>query len=85
MSAHHVDAAIEVVAGTERLIVTGRAAVIVAQVALHAAAINRIPVGRLVVDFAQAKTKVELTESFPAVRVDLGSGSLRDGHPSLSP
>ena len=66
-------AGIEVVAGIERVRVTGRAAVSIAHVALHAGAINRIPVGRLAVDFAQAKTKVELTESFSAVRLDKGA------------
>lgn len=60
-----------VVAGTESVRVTGRAAVIIAQVVLHAADINRIPVGRVVADFAHAKTKVELTESFSAIQVDL--------------
>lgn len=55
--------------GAESLRVSGRAAAIIAQVALHAGAINQIPVGRLTVDFAQAKTKVELTQSFPALKL----------------
>jgi hypothetical protein len=57
-----------ILAGAERIPVSGRAAVIIAQIAAHAAALNHIPVGRLVADFAHSKTRVELTESFPAVR-----------------
>jgi hypothetical protein len=57
-----------ILAGAERLLVSGRAAVLIVQIATHAAALNRIPVGRLVADFAHAKTKIDLTESFPALR-----------------
>lgn len=58
-----------VVAGTERVRVTGRAALIIPQVTLHAEDINRIPLGRIIADFAHVKTKVEVTKSFAAVRI----------------
>lgn len=58
------------VVGAELVPVTGRASVIMAQIMLHAEAINRIAVGQLAADFAHAKTTVELTESFPLVRME---------------
>jgi hypothetical protein len=56
-------------AGAEQIRVSGRAAVIIIQIAAHAAALNLIAVGRLVADFAHAKARLELTESFPASRM----------------
>jgi hypothetical protein len=55
--------------GLDQLRVSGRAAAIILQIAAHQDALNRILVGRLVADFAHAKTKLELTESFPAARL----------------
>jgi hypothetical protein len=62
------EASLVILAGAERVQVTGRAAVIIAQIAANASALNRIRVGRLVADFAHDKSKLELTESLPAVR-----------------
>ena len=49
----------------------GRAAEIIAAIALHEAAINATPVGKAVIHFAEAQAQLELRCSFPAMRFDL--------------
>jgi hypothetical protein len=63
-------ATVTVVAGSERLEVQGRAAVLIALIARSAAKLNAIPVGRLVLNFAHQKCNLELTECFEALRFD---------------
>ena len=57
--------------GTETRILTGRAAEIIASVALHEAAINATPVGKAVIDFAEGQAQLELRHSFPPLRFGL--------------
>lgn len=59
-----------VVAGTERVRVTGRAAVIIAQAAACAERINAMPIGKFIAHFAHGQVKLELRESLPAIRLD---------------
>jgi hypothetical protein len=61
---------VTVLAGSERLVITGRAASIIGLVAQHAARINATPVGRFIAHFAEGQLKPELQESLPALRLD---------------
>jgi hypothetical protein len=49
----------------------GRAAELLASVALHAVAINATPVGKAVIHFAEGQAHLELRYSFPPLRFDL--------------
>lgn len=63
-------AEVTLVSGTEQVRVTGRAALLISLIALHADRVNAVPVGRLIAHFAQGQVKLELVESVPAVRLD---------------
>ena len=55
----------------ETRIISGRAAEILASVALHETAINATPVGKAVIHFAEGQAQLELRHSFPPLRFDL--------------
>lgn len=57
--------------GTETRIVTGRAAEILASVALQQEAINATPVGKAIIHFAEGQVRLELRRSFPAIRLEV--------------
>jgi len=57
--------------GDETRIITGRAAELVASVALHEDVINATPVGKAVIHFAQGQAQLELRCSFPPLRFQL--------------
>lgn len=49
--------------------ISGRAAVIVADIALQQQAINERRVGRVVAHFAHGQTTIEVVEQFPSIRL----------------
>jgi hypothetical protein len=57
--------------GDETRVVTGRAAELLASVALHAEAVNATPVGKAVIHFAEGTARLELRQSFPPLRFEL--------------
>lgn len=62
---------VTVEAGSERVRVTGQSALIIAQVMLHEAEINQIPVGRVVATFGHGKTTFEVTHSHVVLRTEV--------------
>ncbi len=54
--------------GGETQTITGRAAEIIASVALHQAAINATAVGKAVINVAEGQAQLELRHSFPPLR-----------------
>jgi hypothetical protein len=59
-----------VIIGTLQIEVHGRAAVMIARIAQHAARINAIGVGRVVAHLSASKIQVELRESTEAIRLE---------------
>ncbi len=57
--------------GGETQTITGRAAELIASVAVHEAAINSTPVGKAVIHFAEGRAQLELRHGFPPLRFDL--------------
>lgn len=57
--------------GEETQRITGRAAQILASVALHAEAVNGMRVGKAIIAFAEVQARLELRHSFPPIRFDL--------------
>jgi hypothetical protein len=54
----------------QRLEVGGLAAALIVLIAVHAARINRLTVGRIVGHVANGKVHIELRESLPSVRIE---------------
>ena len=67
MSAHPK---LPIVAGSERLEVTGRAALVIYLVAINADDVNVEEVAKLVANFAHGQAKLEIRRSPPAIRLD---------------
>jgi hypothetical protein len=61
---------VTVVAGSQSVVLTGRAAVIVALVVKHANLINTTEVGQAVVHFGGNKTHLDLRRGLPPIRCD---------------
>jgi hypothetical protein len=57
--------------GKETQVIRGRAAEIIASVAIIAPGINATPVGKAVIHFAEGQAQLELRCSFPPIRFDL--------------
>jgi len=58
-----------VVAGSVSLEVTGRAAMLIYQVAVNAGEVNGEAVGKVVASFAGGQTKLEIRRSLPAIKL----------------
>lgn len=63
--------AVTLTIGEETRVISGRAAEIIAAVAMVEAAINTTPVGKAVIHFAEGQANLELRCSFPPIRFDL--------------
>ncbi len=62
-----------VVAGSEHVLVSGRAALLIYSLAVNANDVNSDSVGKLVASFAEGQTKLELRRSLPSVRMRTGA------------